>query len=221
MVISHLLFDLDNTLYPASSKMDEGITSRMIQFIADFVNVTYDEAILLRKEGLPKYGTTLEWLRNDYNLTDVHSFFNTVHPPEEINEIERNPELRELLISFNLPMTVLTNAPTVHADRILEFLNIKDLFLGIYDIEDNKYMGKPYAFSYTNAIQSSNFTIEETLFFDDHKKYTKGFTEIGGKSVLMSNEIILPKSTIVNTDPFATISSLKDIPLLIEHCKKL
>ena len=50
MEIKHILFDLDNTLYPATSAMDKGITTRMLECVADFFNCSIEKAIEIRKE---------------------------------------------------------------------------------------------------------------------------------------------------------------------------
>ena len=134
MNIKHLLFDLDNTLYPSTAAMDQGITRRMIGFVADFLGLDFQQATERRIQRLPFYGTTLEWLKTEHGLTDIGAYFNAVHPPEEIEELNPDPNLRPLLQSLELPMTILTNAPLCHAQRILEFLNVADLFTSIHAV---------------------------------------------------------------------------------------
>ena len=190
--IHHLVFDLDNTLYPASSKMDAGITSRMISSVAKYGGVSIEEATRLRKERMPIYGTTLGWLMAEHNLTDVQDFFNHVHPAEEIHELDSDEKLRPFLESLQLPMTILTNSPTIHANRVLNFFNIRDLFLFISDIETNNLQGKPYQHAYLNAVFQKHYNLSDTLFFDDHTKYTKGYTALGGKAILVTDEIAYP-----------------------------
>ena len=65
MKVNHLLFDLDNTLYPSSSAMDKGITTRMLECVADFFNCSIEKAIEIRKERIVHFSTTLEWLRSE------------------------------------------------------------------------------------------------------------------------------------------------------------
>ena len=65
MKISHLLFDLDNTLYPSSSQMDAGITRRMLECVAEYFNCDFETAVELRKKNIIHYSTTLEWLRSE------------------------------------------------------------------------------------------------------------------------------------------------------------
>ena len=185
MKIRHLIFDLDNTLYPSTSAIDAGISRRLMEFVADVLKLPMDKAAALRKERMPLYGTTLEWLRTEHELKDVQAYFSYVHPKSEASELTPDKKLRPFLLSLGLPMTVLTNAPRVHADTVLDFYDIKDLFESIHDIETNNLQGKPHESAYLNAVQWGGHTLEDTLFFDDHAKYTKGYTAIGGKSVIV------------------------------------
>lgn len=223
MNVKHLLFDLDNTLYPSSQAIDQGITSRMHTFTANFLGISYEQAVEVRRSRLPLYGTTLEWLQKEHGLKDIKLYFEKVHPAEEINELVKDPNLRQLLISLNLPMTILTNAPMCHAKRVLDYFDISDLFIGIHDIESNNFRGKPYPESYKKAIEESGFTVQDTIFFDDHKKYTDGFRRIGGKAVLVQKETNSKKlcHPLDLNDSFPDtikIQSVYDIPDLLKRC---
>ena len=186
MKYTHLLFDMDNTLYPASSAMDKGITRRMLECVADFFHCTMDEAIALRSERIVHYSTTLEWLRNE-GLTDIEGFLAHVHPSNEAEELPPQPGLREFLISLNMPMSILTNAPHEHADTVLGKLGIADLFEAVTDIRDAGFIGKPYPDSYMAALKKVGATIENTLFLDNMQKYTDGWVALGGTAVLIGS----------------------------------
>lgn len=186
MKYTHLLFDMDNTLYPASSAMDKGITRRMLECVADFFHCTMDEAIALRSERIVHYSTTLEWLRSE-GLTDIEGFLAHVHPSNEAEELPPQPGLRDFLISLNMPMSILTNAPHEHADTVLGKLGIADLFEAVTDIRDAGFNGKPYPDSYMAALKKVGATIENTLFLDDMQKYTDGWVALGGTAVLIGS----------------------------------
>jgi putative hydrolase of the HAD superfamily len=111
-----------------------------------------------------------------------------VHPEEEANEVDFDPRLRPFLQSLHLPMTVLTNAPLFHAERILRILQIEDLFLGIWDVVQSGFMGKPHKNAYIGALSISGHTIEETLFADDYGQYVQGYMDLGGRAVLVSDK---------------------------------
>ena len=177
---------MDNTLYPASSAMDKGITRRMLECVADFFHCTMDEAIALRSERIVHYSTTLEWLRSE-GLPDIEGFLAHVHPSNEAEELPPQPGLRDFLISLNMPMSILTNAPHEHADTVLEKLGIADLFEAVTDIRDAGFNGKPYPDSYMAALKKVGATIENTLFLDDMQKYTDGWVALGGTAVLIGS----------------------------------
>ncbi|MBP5519846.1 MAG: HAD-IA family hydrolase [Treponema sp.] len=187
MKYEHLLFDLDNTLYPASSEMDKGITRRMLECVADFFKCDMETAIKIRAERIVHYSTTLEWLRSE-GLKDVEAFLAHVHPENEADELQPQPRLREFLISLKMPMSILTNAPHEHSDRVLQKLGVADLFMAVTDIRDAKFNGKPYPDSYMAALQKVGAKIQNTLFLDDMTKYTDGWAALGGTAVLIGNK---------------------------------
>ena len=187
MSYKHLLFDMDNTLYPASSDMDKGITRRMLECVADFFHCDMEQAIALRAERIVHYSTTLEWLRSE-GMTDIEGFLAHVHPDNEADELQPQPALRDFLISLNMPMSILTNAPHEHADRVIAKLGVADLFEAVTDIRDANFNGKPYPDSYLAALRKVGADIENTLFLDDMQKYTDGWVALGGTAVLIGDK---------------------------------
>ena len=187
MKFKHLLFDMDNTLYPASSDMDKGITRRMLECVADFFHCDMDKAIQLRAERIVHYSTTLEWLRAE-GMNDVEGFLAHVHPDNEADELLPQPKLRDYLISLNMPMSILTNAPHEHADRVLAKLGVADLFEAVTDIRDAGFNGKPYPDAFFAALRKAGTSLEETLFLDDMQKYTDGWAALGGTTILIGDK---------------------------------
>lgn len=186
MKYTHLLFDMDNTLYPASSAMDKGITRRMLECVADFFHCDMERAIKLRAENIVHYSTTLEWLRAE-GMTDVEGFLAHVHPSNEAEELQPQPGLRDFLLSLDIPKSILTNAPHEHADTVLGKLEIADLFEAVTDIRDARFNGKPYPDAYMAALNKVGASIENTLFLDDMQKYTDGWVALGGTAVLIGS----------------------------------
>ena len=213
-MIRHLLLDLDNTLYPASSTMDEGITNRMIDFVATWLGVTRERALELRKEGLSSNGTTLEWLRTSHGLTDMNRFFDAVHPESEIEELSPDPALRPYLQSLGLPMTLLTNAPMAHATRVLDFFGVRDLFVGVYDLTFHNGRGKPHPSSFLDTLAASGYGVAESLFVDDLPKYCRGYRAVGGKAVLVDENDRY--ADIARDEGFGRIQSIYALAELLE-----
>jgi putative hydrolase of the HAD superfamily len=189
-MIKHLLLDIDNTLYPASSLMNTGVYTRIIRFVAAFLGLSDEEAAKIRRESVNRpdgrYGTTIEWLRNDFHIEDVNAYFSFVHPESEVQELIPDDNLRPFLQSLDMPMTILTNSPLVHAERVLSFFHVEDLFPNVFDITRNAFLGKPHKKAYLNALAESGFSIEETLFVDDSPRYVVGYQALGGQGVLVN-----------------------------------
>ncbi len=177
---------MDNTLYPASSDMDKGITRRMLECVADFFHTDMEGATKLRAERIVHYSTTLEWLRAE-GMTDIEGFLAHVHPDNEADELQPQPALRDFLISLNMPMSILTNAPHEHADRVLAKLGVADLFEAVTDIRDAGFNGKPYPDAYMAALNKVGADINNTLFLDDMQKYTDGWAAMGGTTILIGS----------------------------------
>jgi putative hydrolase of the HAD superfamily len=105
-----------------------------------------------------------------------------------LRELAFDGHIRPFLQSLRLPMTVLTNAPAFHAERILAFLRIDDLFLGIWDVVKSNFKGKPHPNAYRGALSLSGYTLEETLFADDYGQYVQGYVDLGGRAVLVNDQ---------------------------------
>ena len=214
-MISHLLFDIDNTLYSASNLMEQRISERMFQVIADFLSVPLEEAIKLQRARRRNYGTTLEWLECEYHFNDRNTYFEAVHPASEISELHPDPNLRDFLLSLQLPMTVLTNAPMAHAERVLNFFNISDLFLGVFDISYSQGKGKPHPEAFTKPLAAVHKTVEETLFLDDCPAYVQGFVKIGGRSILIDEKERCTDFAKISGIP--SIKSIYELPPLLKR----
>src|SRR5260370_4481493 len=72
------IFDLDNTLYPASCNLFDQIHRRMGEFISDLLAVNLDEAKRLQKIYFREHATTLRGLMNVHRI-DPPSFLAHVH----------------------------------------------------------------------------------------------------------------------------------------------
>lgn len=164
------------------------MTERMKHFVADFLGLPFKEAVALRAERRQLYGTTLEWLKTEYGLLDTGDYYKAIHPENELEELNPDPNLRSYLLSLDLPMTLLTNGPAVHAERVLGFFNIDDIFIDIWDLDRLDGRGKPAVEAYEAALSSSGFGFSETLFVDDYLKYLVPWVALGGKGVQVDED---------------------------------
>jgi putative hydrolase of the HAD superfamily len=183
-MIRYILFDLDNTLYSIKTGMEEDFQRRIIAFTARFLGLSPEEALIRRREGITRYGTTLEWLMGDRGFTAIDEYYAAVHPSGEEDIIPPDPELRLFLKSLGLPLAILTNSPREHTDRVLAKIGIADLFTRIFDMRWNGNQGKPLPIAFTRALDALGSSPDDTLFVDDAPRYVQGYLNLGGRGIL-------------------------------------
>jgi putative hydrolase of the HAD superfamily len=180
-----LLFDLDNTLYPASSGIEREIISRMIGFVADLLRVSAEEAAAARKLGLGRHPTTYAWLCAEHGPIDYEAYSAAVHPVGEEASLSPDPELARLLRADPRPKYIFTNAVAEHAERFALKLGIRDCFLKIYDIRFVALRGKPAPEAFSHVLSDAGLRAEDVCFFDDMGEAVREFIKLGGEAYLI------------------------------------
>lgn len=209
-MIDYLLFDLDNTLYPASCGLGLEMNRRMSVFVAEHLNVDLTAADDLRRGARERYGTTLGWLRAEHALEDVNPYMDAVHPADLSPWItdDHADEAQSVLGEIDLPAAILTNGPREHAERVLERLGIARRFDRLFDLRENNFEGKPAVSAYRRVIDELSIRPESTLFVDDMVQYLLPFRDLGGMIVHIS----APGSA---APQIPTISTLRDLVHII------
>lgn len=184
-MISYILFDLDNTLYPESSPLGRELSRRINKYAADYIGVSEEEALRLRRSETKQYGTTMRWLAQRYGLTDLNHYIESVHPENVGDFIEKDEVLKHFLHRLKLPKSILTNSPGSHARRVLQYLEIEDCFESVFDLNYSSYRGKPHRETYEAVLTAINRSASEVMFVDDVPSYLMGYRELGGVAVLV------------------------------------
>ena len=159
------VFDLDNTLYPASCSLFPQIDVRMRQFIAQALQLGLDEAYVLQKRYYHHYGTTLRGLMLVHGLepeaflTYVHDIDCSVLPP--------SPRLAGAIARLPGRRIVFTNGSERHAANVLDQLQLSHLFDGIFDIRAAGYIPKPAAETYLTMVRRHGIDSRRAAMFED------------------------------------------------------
>ena len=96
---------------------------------------------------------------------------------------------REELLKLDAKKIVYTNGSRNHVNNITKHLGIDDLFDGIFDIVDGKFMPKPQIEPFKVLIKKFEITPEETVFIEDIAKNLEPTKKLGMKTVwLINNE---------------------------------
>lgn len=211
-MIEYLFVDLDNTLYPKTSGLGRFMGDRMGDYVAQHLDLPPTKATEMRRDGLARHGTTLRWLVEEYALDDVEQFIDYVHP-KDLNEFltEKDRQTaQKVLREIGLPASVITNSPLEHAERVLDWLGLKNRFEHIFDLRFNGFAGKPDKAVYRRALDTVGHAAERTLFADDVLQYLLPFRDLGGYAVHIAAESAGEPGII-------TIGSIAELADIVEH----
>ena len=211
-MITHLLFDLDNTLYSARYGLEKNVVERLEKFVSDYLNISQAESRQIHHDIINKYGygTTIEWLIDKKKFTNIESYYRAIYPEGEADSLSPDPELGNFLASIPLPKAILTNSIQKHVDHILDKLEVKNRFNYIFDIRFNNFKGKPHADAFFGALKAMAAKPETTLFVDDTPKYVDGYVKIGGKALLFD------EFDQYASFPYERIMNLREIKIFLE-----
>jgi putative hydrolase of the HAD superfamily len=159
------IFDLDNTLYPASCRLFDQVHARMTRFIAERLDLSAEAALLLQKTYFREHGTTLRGLMT-VNRIEPHDFLSFVHKID-LACVPADPVLVEALARLPGRKIVHTNGSERHAARLLDHLGIAGSFCGIIDIVAAGYEPKPATAGYRELLRRHEVTPETALMIED------------------------------------------------------
>jgi putative hydrolase of the HAD superfamily len=162
------IFDLDNTLYPASSRLFDQIHARMQGFIALRLGLSPEAALVVQKTYFREHGTTMRGLMT-VNRIDPHDFLAYVHDVD-LACVPPDPVLVAALAALPGRKIVHTNGSVAHAERLLDHLGIAGSFCGIVDIAMAGFEPKPALAGYRELLRRHEVSPESALMVEDMAK---------------------------------------------------
>jgi putative hydrolase of the HAD superfamily len=179
------IFDLDNTLYPASANLFELIDQKMGLYIQNLLGVGATEARHIQKGYFARYGTTLSGLMTEHKI-DPNSFLEFVHDIP-MDRLTPTPVLAAAITSLPGRKMVFTNGDADYADKVLTALGLAECFETVFDIRDAKYRPKPELAPYQMLCDSRDIDAANALFVEDMARNLKPAKEIGMATVWVNN----------------------------------
>lgn len=180
------VFDLDNTLYPASCNLFAQIDQRMTAFIAGFLGVEPDAARRLQKQYYRDYGTTMRGLMSEHGM-DPNDFLDYVHDIDH-SPIEASAVLDEALGALDGPKYVFTNGSASHAARVLERRGIARHFDAVFDIAAAEFRPKPDPAVYAWMTAAHGIDPRAAALFDDIPRNLVPAAALGMTTVWVRHE---------------------------------
>jgi len=159
------IFDLDNTLYRADNGIFAQIDANMTRFVARLLGMEKDAARLVQKQLYRDHGTTLAGLVAVHKI-DPEPYLDFVHDID-LSCLAPDPALRDALTRLPGRRFVFTNGCRNHAGRILERLQLADLFDQVWDIRTIGFIPRPDAAAYDAAVAAGGVAPAKAAMFDD------------------------------------------------------
>ena len=183
--IENWVFDLDNTLYPASTNLFAHIDARMGEYIRDLLGCGLDEARHIQKDYFFRHGTTLSGLMASHG-TDPHHFLDYVHDID-MTALEHDAELVAAIGRLPGRKLVFTNGDTPYAMRVLERLGLHESFEGVHDIHATGYRPKPHPDAYAGLCARFAIDPGASLFAEDMARNLRPAKDIGMTTLWVDN----------------------------------
>ncbi|HTH15176.1 MAG TPA: pyrimidine 5'-nucleotidase [Magnetospirillum sp.] len=180
------VFDLDNTLYPASSSLFPQIDVRMRQFIAGRLSLSLDDAFRLQKSYYRDYGTTLRGLMLVHGI-EPEDFLDYVHDIDH-TVLDVAPALDAALARLPGRRLIFTNGSERHAVNVMERLGIASRFEGIFDIVAADFIPKPQPECYQAMVKRFGIDADASAMVEDIHRNLKPACDIGMTTVWVRQE---------------------------------
>ncbi|PPD43093.1 MAG: pyrimidine 5'-nucleotidase [Methylocystis sp.] len=159
------VFDLDNTLYPATSTMWAQIDDRITLFMMRLFGHDAISLRALQKHYYLRYGTTLRGLMTEHGV-DAHSYLSFVHDIDR-TLIAHNHSLAEAIAALPGRKLILTNGSRDHAIKTAKQIGIDHLFEDIFDIIAADFIAKPDAATYDRFLDQMKVDPARAVLFED------------------------------------------------------
>ncbi len=180
------LFDLDNTLYPASCRLFDQVDRNITNYICEHLNLEWDEAYRVQKSFFHKHGTTMRGLMSEHG-TDPDHFLDYVHDID-LTPVDANPALEQALSRLPGRKIIFTNGSVDHADNVMNKLGVRHHFEAVFDIVASDYRPKPERAVYDKLVAEYGVTAPKSVMVEDMARNLKPAHDMGMTCVWVRTE---------------------------------
>ena len=180
------IFDLDNTLYPASADLFGLMDKRMTAYVARTLGLDdLAEAYTVQKRYFQQHGTTMAGLMADHAI-DPHHYLADVHDID-LSVLAEDARLAQLIARLPGRKLIYTNGDEPYARKVLARLGLSDSFEAIHDIHAMVYKPKPHAESYASMIAGLGVDPASSVFVEDMARNLAPAKALGMTTVWLDN----------------------------------
>ena len=163
---THIIFDLDNTLYPRSAGLLQEVNRRISLWLHQEKRLPLEDADALRQTYFRRYGTTLGGLVAEGG-SDVDAYLSFAHDIPVERYLQPNPALAAMLSSIPLHRLVFTNAPAEYGWRVLRSLGVATQFELVVGIREVGLHSKPNPLAYERLLALVDAPARSCIMVED------------------------------------------------------
>jgi len=158
------IFDLDNTLYPASSRLFDQVDRRITEYIMQALDLEWDDAHKKQKLFFREYGTSLSGMMEVHNIP-ANEYLEYVHNID-LSPLAPSPALNQALEQLPGRKVIFTNGSTAHAKNVTEKLGITHHFDATFDIVDCEFTPKPDLIVYEKMLSTLSINPKSAVMIE-------------------------------------------------------
>jgi putative hydrolase of the HAD superfamily len=184
--VENWVFDLDNTLYPHHLNLWQQVDERIRSYVADFLNISKEEAFRLQKDYYKRYGTTMRGLMAEHGMSP-DDYLDYVHQIDH-SPLTPNPKLGDALEKLPGRKLILTNGTRKHAEAVMKRLEIDHHFDDVFDIAAADLDPKPLPQVYERFLKRHDVDPSKAAMFEDLARNLEVPHRLGMTTVLIVPE---------------------------------
>lgn len=159
------VFDLDNTLYPPSTRLFDQIEVRMTAWVMETLGLDRPAADALRLNYWRDHGTTLAGLMRNHDL-DPRPYLTDVHDID-FSGLDRDPALADHIAALPGRKIIFTNGTAPYAEQVVDARGLGGLFDAIYGVEEAGYHPKPDPEAFERIFALDGLQSDRAAMFED------------------------------------------------------
>lgn len=219
--IDLIIFDMDGTLYKYENGADDLSKTRMfkevcrngVEFVASKLSIPEASADGIINDIRAKYKNEIGLgLNAEYGIVP-EEFLNAAWNVDPSKYVDYDTGLRGFLLSLQHKKAILTAAPKVWAERLLRYMDVYDVFDGIWAREGK--LRKPDPEVYRTLLRHFDVEPSRAMMVEDNDKLLRQPKELGMRTVLISRDS--PSSKSGSAD--FVVCNIKDIARIPELIK--
>lgn len=181
------VFDLDNTLYPASCRLFDQVDRRIGEYVQKLLNLDPVAARALQKQYFRDHRTTLNGLMLNHKISP-EDFLDFVHAID-LTPIAADARLDAALTKLPGRKVIYTNGSVRHAENVMAKLGIDRHFDDIFDIAAAGFVPKPELSAYRAMVARHGIDPTRAAMLDDMPRNLAPAAELGMTTIWVKTDV--------------------------------